>query len=53
MSNPAPGRFPFINVPEPKGHPYSERRDPIWGDVVNAYLFLQSDGAVIGTIDCY
>lgn len=51
--NPAPGKFPFINVPEPEGHSYFERRDLMWGDVGNAYLFLQSDGAVIGTIDCY
>ncbi|GIK15644.1 MAG: hypothetical protein BroJett003_06080 [Planctomycetota bacterium] len=44
-------RFPFLNVEEP----LSEYGDDhlMWGDVGNLYLFLQNDGAVLGTIDCY
>jgi len=50
--HPAHGKpYPFLNVAEPL-HTYGCEH-LMWGDVGNLYVFLQSDGSVLGTIDCY
>ncbi len=46
--------YPLVNVPDPLQRGQDEElRLPMWGDMGNVYLFLESDGAVNAIVQYY